>query len=145
VDLHRQNAVERAVADLGRAGLSERCEVIGGDFFGTIPVRADAYFLRHIIHDWDDDRPGSRPERPVDRPCLGHFTSGVGSIPIQDSPRNAWAIVSTILSPMTGQVSASPGQSGVSIPRSPESVNMLINTRHRETPMAQKPRRSTPP
>jgi hypothetical protein len=52
------HVVERAVAGLGRAGLSDRCEVIGGSFFEAIPVRADAYVLRHIIHDWDDDRAG---------------------------------------------------------------------------------------
>lgn len=49
---------ERAGANIRAAGLSGRCEVIGGDFFGAIPVRADAYFLRHIIHDWDDERAG---------------------------------------------------------------------------------------
>jgi hypothetical protein len=52
------HVVERAVANLERAGLSGRCEVVGGDFFGAIPVKADAYFLRHILHDWDDERAG---------------------------------------------------------------------------------------
>jgi hypothetical protein len=52
------HVVERAEANLERAGLSGRCEVVGGDFFEPIAVRADAYFLRHIIHDWDDERAG---------------------------------------------------------------------------------------
>jgi hypothetical protein len=52
------HVVERAAANLERAGLSGRCEVVGGDFFGQIPVEADAYFLRHIIHDWDDEKAG---------------------------------------------------------------------------------------
>lgn len=39
---------------LEAAGLSNRCEVVAGDFFKEIPVQADAYFLRHILHDWDD-------------------------------------------------------------------------------------------
>ena len=52
------HVVERAAANLERAGLSNRCEVVGGDFFGSIPIRADAYFLRHIIHDWDDEKAG---------------------------------------------------------------------------------------
>lgn len=43
--------VERRLAE---AGLSDRCEVAAGDFFEEIPVRADAYFLRHILHDWND-------------------------------------------------------------------------------------------
>jgi O-methyltransferase domain/Dimerisation domain len=37
-------------------GLSERCEVIAGDFFSSVPRDADAYILKSIIHDWDDDR-----------------------------------------------------------------------------------------
>ena len=40
---------------LDAAGLGARCEVIAGDFFKEIPVDADAYFLRHILHDWNDD------------------------------------------------------------------------------------------
>jgi hypothetical protein len=52
------HVVERARSDIEAAGLAGRCEVIGGDFFGAIPVQADAYFLRHIIHDWDDEKAG---------------------------------------------------------------------------------------
>src|SRR4051812_14253685 len=50
------HVVERAAAKLDQAGMSNRCEVVGGDFFASIPVQADAYFLRHIIHDWDDEK-----------------------------------------------------------------------------------------
>jgi hypothetical protein len=47
-----------AVADRSRAlisemGLSRRCRVVGGDFFASVPP-ADAYILRHILHDWKD-------------------------------------------------------------------------------------------
>jgi len=28
--------------------------VIGGSFFESVPSGADAYLMRHIIHDWDD-------------------------------------------------------------------------------------------
>ena len=34
--------------------LSERLAVSGGDFFTSVPAGADAYLLKHIIHDWDD-------------------------------------------------------------------------------------------
>jgi hypothetical protein len=37
-------------------GLSERCEVIAGDFFNSVPRDADAYILKNIIHNWDDER-----------------------------------------------------------------------------------------
>ena len=38
------------------AGVRERCEIIGGSFFDPVPSGADAYVLKQIIHDWDDDR-----------------------------------------------------------------------------------------
>jgi hypothetical protein len=37
-------------------GLDGRCKIIGGDFFQAVPAGADAYMLKHIIHDWDDER-----------------------------------------------------------------------------------------
>lgn len=42
----------RSIAD---AGLSERCTVVGGDFFADVPA-ADLYLLKHILHDWSDDQ-----------------------------------------------------------------------------------------
>jgi hypothetical protein len=38
--------------------MSDRCEQVGGDFFKAIPVEADAYLMRHILHDWDDEKAG---------------------------------------------------------------------------------------
>jgi hypothetical protein len=49
---------ERARHDLRAAGLADRSETVGGSFFKPISVQADAYFLRHVIHDWDDDDAG---------------------------------------------------------------------------------------
>lgn len=46
--------VARAKANIEAAGLAERCQIRGGNFFESIPAGADAYLLRHIIHDWDD-------------------------------------------------------------------------------------------
>ncbi|HEX5736322.1 MAG TPA: methyltransferase [Blastocatellia bacterium] len=37
-------------------GLSDRCEVVAGDFFKSVPEGADAYIMKWIIHDWDDER-----------------------------------------------------------------------------------------
>ena len=39
-----------------KAGLSDRCSVVGGDFFESVPRGGDAYTMKWIIHDWDDDR-----------------------------------------------------------------------------------------
>lgn len=35
-------------------GYKDRCEVIPGDFHVDVPVHADVYFLRQILHDWTD-------------------------------------------------------------------------------------------
>jgi len=49
------------VVALARARLSpmpaiaSRLECVGGDMFESVP-RGDAYVLKHIIHDWNDDR-----------------------------------------------------------------------------------------
>ncbi|MBX9655191.1 ArsR family transcriptional regulator [bacterium] len=47
---------ERAKSNIEKAGLSSRCSVIGGNFFESVPEGADAYLMRHIIHDWDDEK-----------------------------------------------------------------------------------------
>jgi hypothetical protein len=36
--------------------LDHRCEAVAGDFFTEIPAGAEAYYLQHIIHDWDDEK-----------------------------------------------------------------------------------------
>jgi hypothetical protein len=34
--------------------IADRCETMTGDFLESVPEGADAYLLKHIIHDWDD-------------------------------------------------------------------------------------------
>jgi hypothetical protein len=41
---------------LGKWGVADRCTAVGGSFFDDLPSGAGAYLLRHIIHDWDDDK-----------------------------------------------------------------------------------------
>lgn len=38
------------------AGVEDRCEVVEGDFFDAVPAGADAYIMKSVIHDWDDER-----------------------------------------------------------------------------------------
>ena len=52
------DVAKQAKAVLGNAGLASRCEVVGGDFFARVPASGDLYVLKHILHDWDDDRAG---------------------------------------------------------------------------------------
>ncbi|WP_419912469.1 methyltransferase [Hoeflea sp.] len=37
-------------------GLDGRTEVIGGDFFIELPGDHDAYMVKSVLHDWDDDK-----------------------------------------------------------------------------------------
>lgn len=48
--------IERARARIATTGLTERIEFATGSFFESVPPGADAYLMRHIIHDWDEER-----------------------------------------------------------------------------------------
>jgi hypothetical protein len=50
----RPEAAERARRNVEQAGMASRCSVASGSFFETVPPGADAYLLKHVIHDWDD-------------------------------------------------------------------------------------------
>lgn len=50
-----QHASEIAQQRINELGLSHRCEFLAGNFFESIPGKMDAYLLKSIIHDWDDD------------------------------------------------------------------------------------------
>ena len=41
---------------MASAGVANRCEIHGGDFFAEVPAGGDAYILSWIIHDWDRGR-----------------------------------------------------------------------------------------
>lgn len=40
---------------LDAAGLGARVEISGGNFFESVPDGADAYVMKHIVHDWSDE------------------------------------------------------------------------------------------
>ena len=46
--------VAGAHALLSANGVSERCRVVGGSFFDSVPEGGDAYLLKAVIHDWPD-------------------------------------------------------------------------------------------
>ena len=50
------HTAEKARTKITAAGLQTRCEALGGDFFKEVPAGADAYILKHVIHDWNDER-----------------------------------------------------------------------------------------
>ena len=36
--------------------IAKRCTLESGDFFTSVPMGADAYILKYILHDWSDER-----------------------------------------------------------------------------------------
>lgn len=48
--------IEGARRKIEAAGLADRCETVSGDFFKAVPGGGDAYIMKWIIHDWDDQK-----------------------------------------------------------------------------------------
>jgi hypothetical protein len=51
----QSHVLERTADHVRAAGFDGRCEMHAGSFFEAIPAGADAYSMRHILHDWPDD------------------------------------------------------------------------------------------
>lgn len=41
---------------LSGLGVADRGQVVEGDFFESVPEGADAYIMKSVIHDWDDEK-----------------------------------------------------------------------------------------
>jgi O-methyltransferase domain/Dimerisation domain len=52
----RPHVVRTAKDCLAKAGVDDRCTIVGGDFFASVPSGGDAYLLSYVLHDWDDER-----------------------------------------------------------------------------------------
>ncbi len=50
------HAIEGGKRRFADAGLTSRCEFVEGSFFDSVPRGADAYILKSVIHDWDDEK-----------------------------------------------------------------------------------------
>jgi len=50
------HALEGGRKTIAQAGLTDRCEVVSGDFFVSVPSGADVYVLSRVIHDWNDEK-----------------------------------------------------------------------------------------
>jgi hypothetical protein len=53
-DVHQ--VVEQAAVVLAAHSVADRCRRESGDFFEAVPADGDAYLLKHIIHDWNDEQ-----------------------------------------------------------------------------------------
>ena len=49
------HVVEGAGTLLEARGVADRCSTVGGSFFDVVPSGGDAYLLKSIVHDWDDE------------------------------------------------------------------------------------------
>jgi hypothetical protein len=48
-----RSAAEQRIAS---AGMQRRCIFVHGDFFAAVPGGGDAYLLKYVLHDWNDDQ-----------------------------------------------------------------------------------------
>lgn len=48
--------LDSARINIGHENLSERCELIAGDFFESFSLQGDVYILKSVIHDWKDEQ-----------------------------------------------------------------------------------------
>jgi hypothetical protein len=54
--LERPGMLKLARAYFASQKVSERCELVEGDFFTSVPAGGDVYVLKSVLHDWDDER-----------------------------------------------------------------------------------------
>ena len=50
------HVVGLAAQVLQREAVGNRCKIVGSDFFEGVPSGGNLYILKHIIHNWDDER-----------------------------------------------------------------------------------------
>ena len=47
--------IDRARNNVSASGLTDRCQLVSGNFFDSVVKGGDAYIMRHILHDWSDN------------------------------------------------------------------------------------------
>lgn len=52
----RPSVIESAIGRGCLASVGERCRMVAGDFFDSIPGGADTHLMCSVLHDWPDDR-----------------------------------------------------------------------------------------
>jgi hypothetical protein len=83
------NVVEGAAEVLRSAGVADRCQIVGGDFFDAVPSGGDAYVLKFVLHDWGDE-----PAKAILRNCRRAIAADGRLLVIESeiSPPNEGAI-----------------------------------------------------
>ena len=60
-----------AAENVSRAGLSDRIDTIGGNFFGALPEGHDLHLFSMILHDWDEEKNRALLSRSYDALAVG--------------------------------------------------------------------------
>jgi multifunctional cyclase/dehydratase/O-methyltransferase len=83
--------LENAGPVLDRYGVRDRVDTVAGDFFAEVPADADAYVLKTVLHNWDDER-AADILRTV-RKAIGDRTEA-RLLVLEDviQPMNAWDV-----------------------------------------------------
>jgi hypothetical protein len=50
------HTLEGGKKTVAQFGVADRCDLISGDFFSSVPAGADGYLVSRVIHDWDDEK-----------------------------------------------------------------------------------------
>jgi orsellinic acid C2-O-methyltransferase len=50
------HAMERGRRYFEEIGLEDRCDFLSGSFFDSVPAGGDAYMLKSVLHNWNDER-----------------------------------------------------------------------------------------
>lgn len=85
------HVIEGARARIESVGLTSRVELVGGSFFEPVIPAADAYLVKHIIHDWADEHATT---------ILRHIHQG--------APQGARLILVERVMPEAGELSTQP-------------------------------------
>ena len=55
INFDQPHVVDRAAETFRAAGVADRAKHVGGSFFDRVPTGANAYVLKAVLHDWEDD------------------------------------------------------------------------------------------
>jgi hypothetical protein len=72
------HVVAGAAPVLRAAGVQDRCQVVGGSFVEAVPAGGDAYILKAILHDWEDE-----PCRHILRTCRQAIAAGTALLVVE--------------------------------------------------------------
>jgi precorrin-6B methylase 2 len=56
IDFDFPGGLENAMQTLARHGVLDRCEIVAGNFFESVPADKDAYMMKNIVHGLSDDK-----------------------------------------------------------------------------------------